>query len=256
MLVVVLCGCDDVFRLDTVRLPDASVPLTCEQLTSHDEDHDGIVDACDDCPGIPNPDQGDIDKDGVGDACDPSAMTNEHIAWFESFAETDVQNAWQLQKGTWAFDGESVVYDSLTFADYAKLAAMTRPKPPYTVEVGATIDQIEEQGGAIEVFGDDDVPCGVLRHSTSDTDVVRVDENAGMHNNELGIDPMYVGQRLRITMTYDPTTSVICRFADRDTHKSGVVTLQLHDIPVTNFGLANERIPSHIEYIAVYAATP
>ncbi len=41
----------------------------CE--TGPDSDGDGIVDACDNCPGVANPDQADADHDGAGDACDP-----------------------------------------------------------------------------------------------------------------------------------------------------------------------------------------
>jgi hypothetical protein len=36
-----------------------------------DTDGDGVCDANDDCPDVPNPDQSDVDRDGLGDACDP-----------------------------------------------------------------------------------------------------------------------------------------------------------------------------------------
>jgi len=39
--------------------------------TPPDTDGDGIPDARDNCPGVPNPDQADADHDGVGDVCDP-----------------------------------------------------------------------------------------------------------------------------------------------------------------------------------------
>ncbi len=35
-----------------------------------DTDHDGVLDAMDNCPSVPNPDQADTDGDVVGDACD------------------------------------------------------------------------------------------------------------------------------------------------------------------------------------------
>jgi hypothetical protein len=44
---------------------------TTTTLGCADSDGDGVCDAIDDCPDVPNPDQTDDDGDGVGDACDP-----------------------------------------------------------------------------------------------------------------------------------------------------------------------------------------
>ena len=42
-----------------------------EAAAPTDSDGDGIPDATDNCPTVPNPDQKDTDGDGIGDACDP-----------------------------------------------------------------------------------------------------------------------------------------------------------------------------------------
>jgi PKD repeat protein len=48
----------------TQRVPIAAVPVEL------DEDADGVADAVDNCPRVPNGDQADVDRDGVGDLCD------------------------------------------------------------------------------------------------------------------------------------------------------------------------------------------
>jgi hypothetical protein len=39
-----------------------------------DADHDGVDDAHDNCPTVPNPDQRDSNRDGKGDACQPDRV--------------------------------------------------------------------------------------------------------------------------------------------------------------------------------------
>jgi hypothetical protein len=46
----------------------------CQPLP--DQDRDGIPDASDNCPSVPNPDQSDQDGDGMGDACDACPLTS------------------------------------------------------------------------------------------------------------------------------------------------------------------------------------
>jgi hypothetical protein len=47
--------------------------------TGGDTDEDGVDDACDNCPGDPNPDQADADFDGVGNVCDLCSAAADHL---------------------------------------------------------------------------------------------------------------------------------------------------------------------------------
>lgn len=252
---ILVTGCNLAWGIREVPAPDAAVPQLCENLTSHDEDHDGVVDGCDNCPGTENPSQADGDQDGVGDACDPDARSAQHITWFESFAEADASSHWTPRNGTWAFPSDAAVYNTLT-AGYSYIVAMQRPQPPYTVEVGVTIDNIDAQGSIIDVYGDDAVHCGAIRHSATSGDFVHVDNNLTSQNSEQPFPTLQPQQRLRVTMTYNPDTRVDCRLVDRDAGSVGATSLALGGVLPTQFGIRDASIPAHVEYIAVYTPTP
>ena len=52
-----------------------------------DSDGDGILDAIDNCPDIPNPDQSDSNNDGIGDVCDTGYKNPDNIT-LETVSET------------------------------------------------------------------------------------------------------------------------------------------------------------------------
>ena len=77
----------------------------------HDEDGDGIDDACDGCPHVFDPDQTDTDGDGVDDICDPDpTVPAESIAIFDPF--TSQLPIWTIGGATPTFDGDSAVVDA------------------------------------------------------------------------------------------------------------------------------------------------
>jgi hypothetical protein len=77
----------------------------CVGGTAHDEDGDGIRDACDVCPHISDVGQADGDGDRVGDACDPEpTIGRQQIVVFDGFASLDL---------AWTSNGGAIISDQL-----------------------------------------------------------------------------------------------------------------------------------------------
>src|SRR5690348_5557014 len=86
---------------------DGGVKVICNPV-GHDEDGDGIDDACDDCPHIADPSQIDSDGDGVGDVCDPDpASPRESITLFDPM--TSQLPFWQFDALAPSYTGDSIV---------------------------------------------------------------------------------------------------------------------------------------------------
>jgi hypothetical protein len=82
--------------------------------SANDEDGDGLVDECDNCPSISNPNQADVGEinsganaDGVGDACDPRPNAGgDSIFFFDGMNFTSVPSTWtNVGVGTWTASG-------------------------------------------------------------------------------------------------------------------------------------------------------
>jgi hypothetical protein len=73
--------------------------------TGHDEDGDGVADACDVCPTVADANQLDGDRDGVGDACDPRpAIDGDYILRFEPHVDAAATQYQAFNSVEWRTD--------------------------------------------------------------------------------------------------------------------------------------------------------
>lgn len=101
-LVVLASGCgrlgfDGVDPGDAITSDSSPADARVCTAVGHDEDTDGIDDACDVCPHLPDAAQPDADGDGVGDACDPEpANGRQRIELFDPLTQLGA-NGWMMQ---------------------------------------------------------------------------------------------------------------------------------------------------------------
>ncbi len=154
----------------------------------HDEDNDGIDDACDVCPHRPDALQADADGDRVGDACDPRPGLPDRIAFFDPFTQLDP--AWRVFGAMTSYNGEQMVVDARLENLYMKHDLVVGSD---AVEIAATIDSAVAGVRQITVGVDAD-PAGTYYCELYDSGATQFQLTASVD------DMAYVG--------LDATTSV------------------------------------------------
>jgi hypothetical protein len=150
---------------------DAATPIdvadgspTCWGTPStHDEDGDGVVDECDNCPSIANANQSDVGEinagqtaDGVGDACDPRpAAGGDGIFLFDGMNFTTLPPEWtDVGGGMWAASGTNLTPTGTSTGQELK-RSFPSPLGNYLAETAFTFLALSSNGSASIPFRTD-----------------------------------------------------------------------------------------------------
>jgi len=116
------------------------VDFEARSCLGHDEDGDGVADACDVCPHLAD-DQADRDGDGVGDACDPHPDDAiDHLAYFDPFTAPD--DIWLFRESTPTYLGDDLDLDATPEGTYFA-ARFQMPPGTGTFVYGAEIVAVD-----------------------------------------------------------------------------------------------------------------
>ena len=251
-IVVVVLGCNQVLDVKDTRA------LVCwsSEKTDHDEDGDGFVDTCDNCPGDVNEDQKDQDNDGVGDMCDPHPGEIDRIEHFDPFVDLD---GWSHDQGNayqWTSDGSDAI--EAASSDYETLLLNHGAYEYATIEaeltdVGTTTQPlyyaagvgIETQPGTLNTRL---ILCG--NGATGSDEIAAVGSFGGTGSNASVPFPV-MPDPLHLVLTTSPET-ILCR-ADRPGMTATTsIANTLDPLPAAILiGAINAR--AHFRWIAVYA---
>lgn len=190
-----------------------------------DEDGDHLGDACDPCP--PFADNQDGDGDGVGDACDPHpSIAGDRIVTFEGFR--DPLSAGWTTMGTFSRSGGDGV---LSAADTAT-SLLSRPSPAGgRVEIRAAfvVDAITSTGlnlggiGVIERMqpaSDNAITCQLAGLATGTQELVRIFDTSMSASVASAVYSFAAGDEKELRLGRDGT-SYACSVASPMAHVAG-----------------------------------
>jgi hypothetical protein len=173
--------------VDAVPFPDGdlvdAIPATgcwTSGQQDRDEDGDGFMDGCDNCPADFNPQQEDQDGDLVGNACDPhKTQPIDRIVYFEGFGTpsisgwTTIGSGWQVDpSGKGTFDQPMSDVELATFGTNfldvtveVHADALDNPVGPIVAQAGVYASSSGQQGN-VNPSG---LECAVEKQAGVDT---------------------------------------------------------------------------------------
>jgi Thrombospondin type 3 repeat len=219
-----------------------------------DSDGDGVADAADNCPNVPNPDQGnedgdmygdacdpcppvaddvfvDSDGDGIDDQCDPHVGVQDHIVLFEGFHH-GLPPAWTTSGGVWVADQDGILGTPDT-SMHARLEMPYTGMTSVTISAGITprLLPASNLNGTAGVIGGSDVTdvvtCALYQmHGTTPTQLFEAFESKV---GTVTTKPWtyVVDSQYRVELTTDLAQAVDCKVTSGNTSTTTAITLPI-----------------------------
>ena len=240
-----------------------------------DTDGDGVADAVDNCPSVPNPDQGnedgdmygdacdpcppiaddafvDSDGDGIDDQCDPHVGVQDHIVLFEGFHH-GLPAGWTTSGGTWVADQDSIL-GTPDVNTHARLQMPYTGMTSVTISAGITptvlpASNLEGTAGVIGGSDATDVVICALYQMNGPTQLFEAFETK-LGTQDTKPWAFVVDSQYRVELTTDLVHAIDCRVTSGGTSTTTSIILPIA-LPTAdrNLGAYLDRFTARVDWV-------